>query len=109
MGTPASISESVPPHTVAIDDVTIDDIIWMGELPGLEERASLAGIGFTVALFVTELAFTEAVLADSAKLGIFIGSFIAGVAGYTILRRSKNPRQVAQEKLKEAEAAEALT
>ena len=53
--------------------------------------AGLAGIGFTVSLFVTELAFTDANLEDSAKIGIFIGSFLAGVIGYSLLRRSKSP------------------
>jgi NhaA family Na+:H+ antiporter len=47
---------------------------------------ALAGIGFTVSLLVTELAFTNVQLISEAKLGIFIGSAIAGVAGYFILR-----------------------
>lgn len=51
--------------------------------------AALAGIGFTVSLFVTELAFTSPVLADRAKIGIFIGSVAAGVIGWVLLRSSK--------------------
>jgi NhaA family Na+:H+ antiporter len=54
---------------------------------------ALAGIGFTVSLFVTELAFTHEILSDEAKLGIFLGSFVAGVAGYLILRSSKTPEE----------------
>ena len=50
--------------------------------------ASLAGIGFTVSLFVTGLAFTDPGLTDLAKIGIFAGSGIAGVIGYLILRFS---------------------
>jgi NhaA family Na+:H+ antiporter len=46
----------------------------------------LGGIGFTVALFVTELAFEPGTLADQAKIGILAASTIAGVAGYTYLR-----------------------
>jgi NhaA family Na+:H+ antiporter len=46
----------------------------------------LAGIGFTVALFVTELAFEPGTLADQAKIGILAASAISGVAGYTYLR-----------------------
>ena len=53
--------------------------------------ATLAGIGFTVSLFITELAFADPQIVDRAKIGIFIGSTIAGVAGYLILRRSKTP------------------
>ncbi len=46
----------------------------------------LGGIGFTVALFVTELAFEPGVLADQAKIGILAASAIAGGAGYLYLR-----------------------
>jgi NhaA family Na+:H+ antiporter len=49
--------------------------------------ALLAGIGFTVALFIASLAFSDPSLADRAKTGIFLGSLIAGIAGYWILRR----------------------
>lgn len=49
--------------------------------------AGLAGIGFTVSMFVTELAFDTAALADSAKVGIFIGSGMAGILGTVLLRR----------------------
>ena len=48
--------------------------------------AAIAGIGFTVSLFITGLAFDSAVLADRAKIGIFIGSFASGVVGTLILR-----------------------
>lgn len=48
--------------------------------------AVVAGIGFTVSLFITELAFTAPELIDRAKIGIFIGSGVAGIAGYLILR-----------------------
>lgn len=54
---------------------------------------ALAGIGFTVSLFVTELAFTHEILADEAKLGIFLGSFVAGSVGYLILRSQKTPEE----------------
>ncbi len=48
--------------------------------------AMLGGIGFTVALFVTELAFEPGVLANQAKIGILAASAIAGTAGYLYLR-----------------------
>lgn len=52
--------------------------------------AALGGIGFTVSLFIANLSFnaaeaTGAALLDMAKLGIVIGSVIAGVAGMAIL------------------------
>jgi NhaA family Na+:H+ antiporter len=46
----------------------------------------LGGVGFTVALFVTELAFEPGILADQAKIGILAASAIAGVLGYASLR-----------------------
>jgi NhaA family Na+:H+ antiporter len=66
--------------------------------------AGLAGIGFTVSMFVTELAFTDAALADAAKIGIFLGSGIAGILGYTLLRKAKTPRERAAEQFEEHEA-----
>ncbi len=53
--------------------------------------AMLAGIGFTVSLFITELAFTGEAITDLAKIGIFIGSGVAGIAGYFYLRASVPP------------------
>ncbi len=52
---------------------------------------ALAGIGFTVSLFVSELAFRHELFANDAKLGIFIGSGIAGIIGYTLLRTMRPP------------------
>ena len=54
---------------------------------------ALAGIGFTVSLFVTELAFNHEIFANEAKLGIFVGSFVAGVAGFMVLRTMKTPAE----------------
>lgn len=45
----------------------------------------LAGIGFTVSLFITELAFTDDDVISAAKLGILAGSLIAAVVGVTLL------------------------
>ena len=50
-----------------------------------------AGVGFTVALFVTSISFTDPLLADSAKIGILLGSFVAGIAGYLFLRAIPAP------------------
>jgi NhaA family Na+:H+ antiporter len=46
----------------------------------------LGGMGFTVSLFITGLAFEDAQLISEAKVGILAASVIAGLAGYTFLR-----------------------
>lgn len=46
----------------------------------------LAGIGFTMSLFITNLAFTDIVLMEQAKVGILAGSLVSAVIGLTILR-----------------------
>ena len=48
--------------------------------------ACLAGIGFTMSLFVAMLAFADTALVDAAKRGIIVGSLFAGVAGAVILK-----------------------
>jgi NhaA family Na+:H+ antiporter len=45
----------------------------------------LAGIGFTMALFIANLAFSQNLI-DSAKLGIFLASAVSAVAGIALLR-----------------------
>ncbi len=45
-----------------------------------------AGIGFTVALFIAELAFPDGPLLDQAKISILVASVVAGVVGYVVLR-----------------------
>lgn len=44
----------------------------------------LAGIGFTMALFIANLAFSASLI-DSAKLGIFLASMVSAVAGLALL------------------------
>jgi Na+:H+ antiporter, NhaA family len=53
----------------------------------------LAGIGFTVALFIADLAFTDERLVTEAKVGIFLGSVGAAVLGSaTMWRLTRRPR-----------------
>lgn len=49
--------------------------------------ALLAGIGFTMSLFITSLAFVDADLLAVARFAIIIGSFISVVAGLFVLYR----------------------
>lgn len=51
--------------------------------------AFLASIGFTMSIFITELAFSNPEKVLQAKLGIFIASAIGGVVGYFLLRGGK--------------------
>jgi NhaA family Na+:H+ antiporter len=46
----------------------------------------LAGIGFTMSLFIAGLAFGESALLTDAKLGVFAASVIAGGIGWFLLR-----------------------
>jgi Na+:H+ antiporter, NhaA family len=48
----------------------------------------LGGIGFTVSLFITDLAFDDPALIEQAKIGILTASVVASVLGYALLRRS---------------------
>jgi Na+:H+ antiporter, NhaA family len=50
----------------------------------------LGGIGFTVSLLITGLAFDDALLIDEAKLGILSASIAAGVLGYVALSLSRS-------------------
>ncbi len=50
----------------------------------------LAAIGFTMSLFVTELAFEDLVMITEAKVGIFAASLIGGSLGYFILSKKSN-------------------
>jgi NhaA family Na+:H+ antiporter len=64
----------------------------IGTLPGrvryshLYGGAVLAGIGFTISLFITDLAFDDPLLREQAKIGILAGSLIAAILGAWILR-----------------------
>jgi NhaA family Na+:H+ antiporter len=52
----------------------------------------LCGIGFTMALFVANLAFIEPQHLDMAKLSILAGSALSAVAGAIILKRTIPPQ-----------------
>ncbi len=57
--------------------------------------ALLAGVGFTMSIFVASLAFYgNEFLLDSAKAGILVGSLIAGISGYLVLRLSDRKQAV---------------
>lgn len=48
----------------------------------------LGGLGFTMSLFIANLAYTTESLIAASKMGIIIGSLVAGLLGYLVLRFS---------------------
>jgi NhaA family Na+:H+ antiporter len=62
----------------------------LGRLPGAVRAghvlgaAALAGIGFTVSLFIADLSYTGARL-EQAKVGILAGSLLSGMIGAAVL------------------------
>jgi len=72
-----------------------EEVNW-GQILGV---GCLAGIGFTMSLFVTALAFSESGLIADAKVGILAASLISGILGFVLLSRSlpkivKSPKEI---------------
>ena len=71
--------------------------LGLGALPpgvdrrGLLGAAALGGIGFTVSLFITPLAYDDPLLVGAAKLGILGGSLIAATIGVAIFATRSRP------------------
>ena len=61
---------------------------WM-QLAGI---GILAGIGFTMSIFITMLAFSDVATQDMAKSGVLIASVVAMIAGYLWLYFSENKK-----------------
>ncbi len=55
----------------------------------------VAGIGFTISLFIGDLAFRDAAFVDEAKMGVLAASVVMGGAGYVLLRVMSKERAVA--------------
>jgi Na+/H+ antiporter NhaA len=69
--------------------------LGLGHLPGrirtgeLLGGAALGGIGFTISLFVADLAFDDPVLADEARIGILTASVLALGVGWALFALDK--------------------
>ena len=48
---------------------------------------AIAGIGFTVSLFISVLAFDDPALLDAAKTAVLSASLLSGIVGYLLLQR----------------------
>jgi NhaA family Na+:H+ antiporter len=65
-----------------------EDVSW-GHMYGA------GGIGFTISLFVAELAFPEGQMLEAAKLGVLVASLIAGIGGVVVLTLARRRRSAA--------------
>ncbi len=66
-------------------------VSWM-QLYGL---ACLTGIGFTMSLFIGNLAFVDPTQIETVKLGVISGSLISGFLGFLILRFARTSQTAA--------------
>ena len=62
---------------------TLPDGIGWRKMHGL---SLLAAIGFTMSLFIGNLAFADPAQVDAVKLGVLAGSLVAAVSGFVLLR-----------------------
>jgi NhaA family Na+:H+ antiporter len=65
-----------------------DNVAWM-EIYG---AAMLAGIGFTMSIFITDLAFDDKSIIENAKVGVMAASLISALLGLLILKIFYNKR-----------------
>lgn len=54
----------------------------------------LAGIGFTMSIFITQLAFLDQEMIDAVKIGIFFASFIAGILGVLLILKAHKKKSM---------------
>jgi Na+:H+ antiporter, NhaA family len=59
----------------------------------------IGGVGFTVALFITGLAFTDKALIEEAKVGVLCASLIAALGGYLFLRLVSRGQKTLEQKM----------
>lgn len=75
-------------------------LAWLGV-------ALLSGIGFTMSLFIGTLAFDAVEKATAVRLGVIVGSLLAGVFGYLVLHlapRTDEATVVLKSECREAES-----
>ena len=61
----------------------------------------LGGIGFTMSIFITLLAFDEETVINNAKLAILVSSLIAGIIGFVALKYALKERHEPDENMEE--------
>jgi NhaA family Na+:H+ antiporter len=114
-GVPISMEHVGGPVTIAIligfvvgKPLGVFSISWLAVRSGIAKRppelswtllaggGMLAGIGFTMALFIANLAFSESLI-NSAKIGILMASGLSVVAGLALLTWAATNRRTAPE------------
>lgn len=65
-----------------------ENVAW----PEIYGAAMLAGIGFTMSIFISDLAFDDIVLIEKAKVGVMIASVLSALIGVFMLKRYYNKR-----------------
>jgi len=56
----------------------------------------LGGIGFTMSIFITHLAFVDDTIIGAVKLGIFIASFLSAIIGVAIIQKISKKRKTVE-------------
>jgi NhaA family Na+:H+ antiporter len=79
--------------------------IWLSVRLGIASRpggaswaqlygvALLCGIGFTMSLFIGNLAFADEHAVDAVKIGVLAGSIVSAAAGFAVLRFAHRPEE----------------
>ena len=70
--------------TVRLGFSSLPNGVQWGHIVGV---SALGGVGFTMAIFVTNLSFTDPQIAAVAKTSILAASIVAGAIGFLLLRR----------------------
>jgi NhaA family Na+:H+ antiporter len=81
--------------TVKLGWAQLPDQVKWSQVWGI---ACLAGIGFTMSLFITNLAFVDSILLYQAKMGIILGSILSATIGVIIIllvsKRSSDKKHI---------------
>ena len=83
--------EKMRVNSLKIFDLMYQEIqslkIFIRIQPQIMGVAILAGVGFTMSIFIANLAFIDNLsYIDSAKIGILVGSLVSGVIGALVLK-----------------------
>ncbi len=55
------------------------------------DKGTLAGVGFTMSLFIGTLAYEGPEYATAVRVGVLSGSFVSGLFGYSVMRHVPAP------------------